>query len=1081
MYNAATKSADDNDPLSPYQRPRGYGGVAILWEKSLPVIAHPDGSERIQVIQVGHNINIINAYMPCRGSYSNDEFCEEMDKLDEVCSKFNQHQTILTGDLNVDLMRHSGTRVKYLNSLLEKHHLSELHSSTAPTYIHTNGVSKVDYILASQPLPKGSKYCMLEESATNSSPHAALMLTIAQIQLDTIWEKPKNIKTRQWDKVDALLYQETVELHLHDHPEVVDADSAITFLTNTLKSATEKAVPLKIIRPNSKPKPFNDCIGGLLKESKNADAVWKENGKQPSPDPNFIRRVRVRKALKNAQTVETARHRENEVDEIMRARENDQELFYKLIRRQRKLPNVTPSELNVNGVIHKENLIDAWTEHFSKLAIPSDNPHFDDSYLTQVTEDIEKIHTICDNLAPHLPITKFEVNKAVSQLKNKKAKDENGLIAENLKLAGPHLISFLTSLINCIIKSSKIPNAFKGGILHPIHKKGKNHLISGNYRGITIINLIGKVLDTIQLHHQEAAIPPNKRDTQFSFTKGRSATQATIILSELLAEAKDEKKPLLVASLDIEKAFDVISHPHLLRKLFLAGLPGRWWQLKEDMYTGMSSKVVWENEIGRSYPNKQGNRQGARGSPGDFKEYTDDHINTLKEKDLGTHIGPIYTGTLACADDVVLTTHSILQMKILLGLMAELNNRDRLKIHPLKTSISIFNLPKPLVEHLSEQSPWAVNGEPTPVRPEFTHLGINFDLSSYNATASATVDSRLKMGRSTTYSLMGTGLHGDNGLHIKASLHVYNTYVLPKMLYGLEAIELNPPNLRRLETGHRSLLRDIQGLPKRTATSGVYILSGALPMEALIDRRRLCMLPSLKDNPTLRHIVHRQISMKPSSSSSWVVATQDILRKYELPHISKVIEGQPTKTAWKAQVDKAIHEHWRQQIVEEAENKSTLKHLCKEFTPNQPHLLWQATTNTVRDVRRGTIKGRMLTGTYILQSTRAAFNQTKITLCQMCKQEDEDMEHFIFRCPTLSSARDHLLKILLMSVPYVYTLHPSIDWKHEDLLQLIMDSTHPTIVALLPMTTDLKLILEKHSRILCYSLHRARCKALEKI
>ena len=111
------------------------------------------------------------------------------------------------------------------------------------------------------------------------------------------------------------------------------------------------------------------------------------------------------------------------------------------------------------------------------------------------------------------------------------------------------------------------------------------------------------------------------------------------------------------------------------------------------------------------------------------------------------------------------------------------------------------------------------------------------------------------------------------------------------MLYGLKAIGLNPPNLRRLVAGHRSLLRDIQGLPKRIAIPGVYILSGATPMVVQIDRRRLYMLPSLGDNPTLKHIIHRQISMKAPSSNSWVVATQGMLRKYKLPHISKTIEA----------------------------------------------------------------------------------------------------------------------------------------------------------------------------------------------
>ena len=135
-----------------------------------------------------------------------------------------------------------------------------------------------------------------------------------------------------------------------------------------------------------------------------------------------------------------------------------------------------------------------------------------------------------------------------------------------MKLGGPAVVNILTRIINQIISSRSVPNSINGGILHPIHKKDKPVKIAGNYRGITITSIICKVLDSIHLDHQEAAIHPKKCDTQFSFTKGRAPTQASIIMAELMSEAKEDKKPLYFASLDIEKAFDVISHPHLLRK-----------------------------------------------------------------------------------------------------------------------------------------------------------------------------------------------------------------------------------------------------------------------------------------------------------------------------------------------------------------------------------------------------------------------------------------------------------------------------------------------------------------------------------
>ena len=124
------------------------------------------------------------------------------------------------------------------------------------------------------------------------------------------------------------------------------------------------------------------------------------------------------------------------------------------------------------------------------------------------------------------------------------------------------------------------------------------------------------------------------------------------------------------------------------------------------------------------------------------------------------------------------------------------------------------------------------------------------------------------------------------------------------------------------------------------------------------------------------------------------------------------------------------------------------------------------------------IKGKMLAGVYILQSTRASFNQTKITVCQLCNSADEDMPHFLTACPTLSSARKPSMSRLLEIIPRVYLHHPATGWSSQMMTQLILDCTHPTISEVLPLSKHLINLVEKESRILCFALHRSRCTSL---
>jgi hypothetical protein len=239
-YQYAAKSVDDNDTITPHQRPRGYGGVAILYDNSLTVKKQTDGGEIIQVITIGQNIAIINCYLPCRGNYRNDELCEEVDKLSEVCEKYSSLHTILTGDLNVDMSKHTGKRVTYLQELFQTYSVYEPTTIEEPTYKDADGdSSKIDYMLSNRTLPKNSCYELLPLSPTNMSPHRAMMLTIKGVDIAKSTVKPKHVEVIQWHKVDKRLYQDVVERHLENHTEVADVEVAVKFLIQVFKTATE--------------------------------------------------------------------------------------------------------------------------------------------------------------------------------------------------------------------------------------------------------------------------------------------------------------------------------------------------------------------------------------------------------------------------------------------------------------------------------------------------------------------------------------------------------------------------------------------------------------------------------------------------------------------------------------------------------------------------------------------------------------------------------------------------------------------------------------------------------------------------
>ena len=73
-------------------------------------------------------------------------------------------------------------------------------------------------------------------------------------------------------------------------------------------------------------------------------------------------------------------------------------------------------------------------------------------------------------------------------------------------------------------------------------------------------------------------------------------------MSEAKAEAIHSHHPLFLATLDSQKAFDVVHHKILMDKLAKTNMPKNIWTIIKNLYTGISSKVKWLGDYNDSFP-----------------------------------------------------------------------------------------------------------------------------------------------------------------------------------------------------------------------------------------------------------------------------------------------------------------------------------------------------------------------------------------------------------------------------------------------------------------------------------------------
>jgi hypothetical protein len=80
---------------------------------------------------------------------------------------------------------------------------------------------------------------------------------------------------------------------------------------------------------------------------------------------------------------------------------------------------------------------------------------------------------------------------------------------------------------------------------------------------------------------------------------------------------------------------------------------------------------------------------------------------------------------------------------------------------------------------------------------------------------------------------------------------------------------------------------------------------------------------------------------------------------------------------------------------------------ASNYSNGNAHAALASVQTSAKDIARLPVKLRLMTGTYYLQSNKAAFDQHRIDLtCLVCQMEPETLEHFLLDCKVLEETRE---------------------------------------------------------------------------
>ena len=186
--------------------------------------------------------------------------------------------------------------------------------------------------------------------------------------------------------------------------------------------------------------------------------------------------------------------------------------------------------------------------------------------------------------------TPDELTKAMKRMKPGKAPGPDKVPFELLNSAGPAVKSRLMELRTQIWNSDSVPPDFKNANIITIFKKG-DHMSCGNYRGISLLCIAGKIFARILLDRllqlEEEILP----ESQCGIRPSRGTIDMIFCARQLQEKIREQQQPLMQIFCDLRKAFDKVPRPAMWLTLDKFGCPDRVINLIRALHDGMTARV----------------------------------------------------------------------------------------------------------------------------------------------------------------------------------------------------------------------------------------------------------------------------------------------------------------------------------------------------------------------------------------------------------------------------------------------------------------------------------------------------------